>query len=173
MKLNRDRDSYDHVRSESFEEPTLLSKATDAIGKFARDYLLERFPIPLVQRTPLAFPTALLTPRGPTLRGKRSDVATISPAFFQPERLVCSVPGDPGGVTVLLTNIFVGSDSCLVNNNALTVALFQASSVDCQMTFPVAGPGIQISLQFESCVANEDPIEVFPAMLGVCLQQAA
>lgn len=119
-------------------------------------------------RQPLPFPTATIAIN--TAVGGTASSVTTSQGIFRPSRLICAVAGDAAGVTVALTQIFVGSDSCLVNQNPLTAALFQPTGVDCDITLPTAGPGIQVQIGFVSLVINAAAIVILPAMLGEYIQ---
>jgi hypothetical protein len=117
-------------------------------------------------RAPLPFPATTL---GAAI-GAAGTSSTTSQGIYRPSRLIVAVSTDttPLGTTVAITALFVGSQSCLVNNNPLTCALFQPNGVDCSITFPTAGSGITISISFANLLAVA--AVVLPAMLGEYVQ---
>jgi len=122
-------------------------------------------------RQPLPFPLANFVTAAAA--GTTATSQTTSQGLFRPSRLIVAVSGDAAGVSMALTSIFVGSDSCLVNNNPLTAALFQPTGVDCEITFPTADPGITISLGLQAVVTLPTitgGTNVLPAMLGEYIQ---
>jgi hypothetical protein len=117
-------------------------------------------------RQPLPFPSATLA----AAIGATNTSTTTSQGIFRASRLVVAVSTDttPLGTTVAISSLFVGSVSCLVNNNPLTAALFQMNGVDVTITFPTAGSGISISIGFTNLIATA--AVVLPAMLGEYIQ---
>jgi hypothetical protein len=117
-------------------------------------------------RAPLPFPASSL---GAAI-GDTGTSSTTSQGIFRASRMIVAVSTDttPLGTTVAITSLFVGSQSCLVNNNPLTCALFQPNGVDCAITFPTAGSGITISVSFANLLAAA--AVVLPAMLGEYVQ---
>jgi hypothetical protein len=115
-------------------------------------------------RQPLPFPAATLA--GTVAASATSS--TTSQGVFRPSRLIVVNTQDATGASIAITAMFVGSESCLVNNNPLTTALFQPTGVECGITFPTAGPGITISITFGNVTTTTTT--VFPAMLGEYVQ---
>lgn len=122
-------------------------------------------------RQPLPFPIANFPASSAVGVSEISD--TTSQGIFRPSRLIVAVADTSLGTSIAITAIFVGSESCLVNNNPLTAAIFQATGVDCEVTFPTADPGITIALSFSNVTAvgtATGGLNVLPAMLGEYIQ---
>jgi hypothetical protein len=119
-------------------------------------------------RQPLPFPIANF-PASTAAGGATVASNTTSQGLFRPSRLIVAVADTSLGTSIAIDSIFVGSKSCLVNNNPLTAAIFQATGVDCEVTFPTAQPGITIALTFTNVTAvasTAGGLNVLPAMLG-------
>ena len=112
---------------------------------------------------PLPFPTATVQPSG------AATSSTVSQGIFRPSRLIVVNSLDTTGASIAISSLFVGSESCLVNANPLTTALFQPTGVECGITFPTAGPGITVSIVFANNSATTT-VTVYPAMLGAYIQ---
>ena len=122
-------------------------------------------------RQPLPFPTVNFPTA--SAAGVSSNSQTQVQGIFRPSRLIVAVSNDTAGVTIALSSIFVGSDSCTVNNNPLTAAIFQPTGVDCEVTFPPADPGITVAIGFLTAVTLATVtggVNVLPAMLGEYVQ---
>jgi hypothetical protein len=123
-------------------------------------------------RQPLPFPVANF-PASTAAGAGTEESNTTSQGIFRPSRLIVAVADTSLGTSIAITSIFVGSESCLVNNNPLTAAIFQATGVDCEVTFPTADPGITIALSFANVTAiasTTGGLNVLPAMLGEYIQ---
>jgi hypothetical protein len=117
-------------------------------------------------RTILPFPSV---PLAATI-GATGTASTTSQGIFRPSRLIVSVSTDttPLGNTVAITSILVGSVSQLVNQNAVSAAMFQPNGVETGITFSTAGSGISISIAFSNLVATA--ATVIPGMIGEYVQ---
>ncbi len=115
------------------------------MGSAARDYLLRRFPLPRKHRFPMPLSVATFRAGDET-----SQSHATTQGIFLSDRLVISASDEKLAEGIAITSIFIGSDSCLVNNNPVTLAIFSAQAVDSLFTFPVSEPGITISLSFHN-----------------------
>jgi hypothetical protein len=128
---------------------------------------------------------ALLRPSGAAMRGSRETMGfplvslngvalqtgiakSISQGEFRAEKLVIGNAVDSTGQTILVTSIFVGAESCLVNSNPVTSSIFTANAVDCSVTFPTAGPGIEISVTVQTIPAVTNTVVV--TMIGAYIK---
>jgi hypothetical protein len=120
------------------------------------------FPFPL-----LTFGGAGAGPGNPLIQTTKAS----SQGVFRPERLIIVDSASASGVNMAVTAMFVGSESCLVNNNPLTTALFQPTGVELGLTFPTAGPGITISITLANQNSGLEEVHtVSVAMLGAYVQ---
>jgi hypothetical protein len=116
-------------------------------------------------RTGLPFPTATLQPSG------TGSSASVVQGIFRPSRLIVAVSTDTTalGTSVAITALLVGSINIFVNANPMTCALFQATGVECGITFPTAHSGWTIQINFSNLSATTTSV-VLPAMLGEYIQ---
>jgi len=114
-------------------------------------------------RTGLPFPTATLLPSG---TGTSSSVVQ---GIFRPSRLIVAINVDSTGTSTSITALLVGSINIFVNANPMTCAVFQATGVECGITFPTAHSGWTIQINFTNLSATTTSI-VSPAMLGEYIQ---
>jgi hypothetical protein len=114
-------------------------------------------------RTLLPFPTATLQPSG---TGTSSSVVQ---GIFRPSRMIIAINTDATGTSVAITALLVGSINIFVNANPGTCAVFQATGVECGITFPTAHSGWTIQINFTNLSATTTSI-VLPAMLGEYIQ---
>jgi hypothetical protein len=114
-------------------------------------------------RTGLPFPTSTLQPSG---TGTSSSVVQ---GIFRPSRLIVAISTDTTGATVSITALLVGSINIFVNANPMTCAVFQATGVECGITFPTAHSGWTIQINFTNLSATTTSV-VSPAMLGEYIQ---
>lgn len=115
-------------------------------------------------RTYLAFASAILA----NTVGAQSQVSTTSQGVFRTSRMIVSNSNDTTGNSVLVAQILVGSENVFANGNAVPSACFQASAVECGITFPTAGPGITIYVTFQN--TNATTTTVFATLLGEYIQ---
>lgn len=114
-------------------------------------------------RTGLPFPTSTLQPSG---TGTSSSVVQ---GIFRPSRLIVAINTDATGTSTAITALLVGSINIFVNANPMTCAVFQATGVECGITFPTAHSGWTIQINFTNLSSTTTSI-VSPAMLGEYIQ---
>jgi hypothetical protein len=118
-------------------------------GEYARDFLLARFPIP---PKPPNKKFVTLAFRPVTFREgiqyEQTDV--VAQGIFEPRRLII-VPNDRKlAEGIVVSSIFIGSESALSNNNPLPIESFYPDHVDEDLTFPTTcGGGITLNVAFE------------------------
>jgi hypothetical protein len=146
MRIRRDSDR--NQQSGFFVE--YLDKFVWKIGSAARDYFALKFPSPKRLMGPIAFRAVTF------VSGSETETAAVaSQGFFLPDRLVVVTSDEKLAQSISITSIFIGSDSCLINNYPLSIALFRADSIMCHQTFPVVSPGITMAITFQ----NSNPIK--------------
>jgi len=128
---------------------------------------------------------ALLQPSGGAMRGSRETMGfplvslagvalqtgtakSTSQGEFRAEKLIVVNSVDSTGTTILVTSIFVGAESCLVNSNPVSSSIFTATSVDCGITLPTAGPGIEIAVTVQTIPAVTNTVSV--TMIGAYIK---
>jgi hypothetical protein len=128
---------------------------------------------------------ALVRPSSAAMRGSRENMgftqvslpgvalatgtaSSTSQGEFRPERLLVTNAVDSTGNTILITSIFVGAESCLVNANPVASSAYQSTAVDCGLTFPTAGPGITIAVTVQTIPAVTNTVNV--SMIGAYIK---
>lgn len=113
-------------------------------------------PVPASEQAPFSFPLVTLEP------GETSKTTyQASHYVFRPVRLLVAVghgrwasptdrdhyeEGEDDTSALAITKIFVGSESCLVNDHPLSVKLFELGGVDAEVAFPAIAPEIYASI---------------------------
>ena len=100
--------------------------------------------------------------------GATGTATSTSQGEFRPERLLVTNTVDATGNTILITSIFVGAESCLVNSNAVASSAYTSTAVDCGLTFPTAGPGITIAVTVQTVPAVTNTVNV--SMIGAYIK---
>lgn len=83
--------------------------------------------------------------------------------LFRPERLFIVVPAGQECVAAL-QRLFVGSESCMVNDNPIAVALFPENGPDMGVTFPTLATGIEATMVLRN--PSDKPIKVAAKFRG-------
>jgi len=124
---------------------------------------------------------AVLSPSGASLRGTREGIGfpnftlagvvgttqtqgTTSQGIFRPSKMILANSQDAGGISVSVTQILVGSETAMVNQNPLIGCVFLATAVECGITFPTANPGITINVTLQNNTASTT--SAYITMLG-------
>jgi hypothetical protein len=89
---------------------------------------------------------------------------------FQAQRLIVDVTRTGASATglVTVTRIDIGADNMLAGSNPLPISMFSATSVDCNIRFAPATPGITVAVQLAISAAPTmtDRVDLSGAMLG-------
>ena len=124
---------------------------------------------------------AVLQPSGASLRGTREGIgfpntplagvigttgstASTSQGIFRPSKMILANSQESQGTAVSVTQILVGSETAMVNQNPLIGCVFLATAVECGITFPTAAPGITITVTLQNNTASTTT--AFVTMLG-------
>lgn len=113
---------------------------------WAMDFLSDRFPRPKNTPSPLPFATVYFG-----VGEEAASVSVSSQGWFKPRRLLVSAGPKDLASGIGISQIFIGSDSCLVNSNPIPAQVFSSQisdEKDPPMAFPPADPGISIQLGF-------------------------
>lgn len=78
--------------------------------------------------------------------GTAGSTASTSQGIFRPSKMILANSQDQAGLSVSVTQILVGSETAMVNQNPLLGAVFLATAVECGVTFPTADSGITITV---------------------------
>jgi len=78
--------------------------------------------------------------------GDTGVARATSQGIFRPEKTVITQSQGADVDAVGVTTILVGSETAMVNTNAVSATVFTATSVECGVTYPTANPGITIEV---------------------------
>ncbi len=81
----------------------------------------------------------------PINTGTSANLSGRPQGLFRASRLVIGSPQDTtAGFGVTVSNIFIGTTTCMAELGTLSAAIFQATGVDCSVTFDDAAPAIDV-----------------------------
>ena len=111
-------------------------------------------------REGIGFPNTVLA----GVVGTAGTTQSTSQGIFRPSKMIVANSQDSAGLSVSITQILVGSETAMVDQNPLIGAVFLATAVECGITYPTADSGITISVTGANNTASTTTM--FVTMLG-------